>query len=80
MVRIAEREQEQAWWPGDGGLFKLANFAPRKPINEKNQSAYYGWYYRLCNQTLQVPIQFIFKLSSISKKARCGLAGIISLI
>jgi hypothetical protein len=28
-----------------------------------------GWYYRLCNQTPQVPIQFIFKPSDIPKNA-----------
>jgi hypothetical protein len=39
-----------------------------KEINEKNQSAYYRWYYRLWNQP-QVPIQFIFKQRAIPKKA-----------
>jgi hypothetical protein len=37
-------------------------------INEKNQSAYCGWYYRLCNQKPQVLIQFIFKPSAIPKE------------
>jgi hypothetical protein len=40
-----------------------------KEINEKNQNPYYSRYYRLCNQTPQLPIQFIFKPITIPKKA-----------
>jgi hypothetical protein len=49
-----------------------------KEINEKNQRAFYGWYYRLCNQTPQLPIQFIFKpnANSISNRVPWGLSSI----
>jgi hypothetical protein len=39
-----------------------------KEMNEKNQSAYYGCYYRLCNQTPQVAIHIHIQAECYSPK------------
>jgi hypothetical protein len=49
----------------------------RKEIDEKNQCTYYGWYYRLCKQTPQPPIQFIFKWSANNNSNGVAWPGLV---